>query len=55
MEFTKTSNGGSNILYKHFIKNPWISRHLDRKKVEENDNSLYIYCHLMRKPHKCRC
>lgn len=43
------------MLYKHFTEKILGLQDIEIEKVEETDNSLHIYCHLMRKPHKCPC
>ena len=43
------------MLYKHFTEKILGLQDIEIEKVEETDNSLHIYCHLMRKTHKCPC
>ena len=43
------------MLYKHFTDKIIGLQDLEVAKVDEFDNSLHIYCHLKRKPHKCPC
>lgn len=55
MELLKTRNGGTNMLYKNFTEKLLGLQDIEIEKVEEFDNSIHIYCQLIRKPHKCPC
>ncbi len=43
------------MLYKHFTEKIIGLQDMEIENVEEINNSLPIFCHLRRKPHKCHC
>lgn len=43
------------MLYEHFTEKIIGLQDIEIEKVEVIDNSLHIYCHLKRNPHKCPC
>ena len=48
-------NGGPNMLYKYFTEKIIGLQDLEIENVEKTHDSIHIYCHLNRKPHKCPC
>lgn len=43
------------MLYKHFTEKLLGLQDIELEKIEEIDNSIHLFCHLKRKPHKCPC
>lgn len=43
------------MLYKHFTEKLLGLQDIEIEKIEETDNSVHLFCHLKRKPHKCPC
>lgn len=43
------------MLYKHFTEKLLGLQDIELEKIEEIDNSIHLFCHLKRKPHKCLC
>ena len=43
------------MLYKHFTEKLIVLQDIEIEKIEEFDNSIHLFCHLKRKPHKCPC
>ena len=43
------------MLYKHFTEKLLGLQDIEIEKIEENDNSIHIFCHLRKQVHKCPC
>ena len=43
------------MLYAHFTEKLLGLQDIEIEKIEEIDNSLHIFCHLIKKVHRCSC